>query len=1638
MIFRRYAAMIATTLLLAAVSAFAVDGTLSGRVSSDALGSPAIAGATIRTEGEPTYSAASASDGSYTLTAPPSNHNILVSAAGATPQRVSATITSGSTTNADFALRPASTDGMMVSLPAPLDWGEPASAPTPPGDNFPVSFADMAAAPVAGAPQISGWNETVKPDESFTLTGARFTTRTGADIGTDSVVWIWARTSASGGVLRQAKTWRITENTLTATLPDDIPFGMVLVWVENSNGPSAPICINKTTSHWVGPLGNTVQAGNAKRIFGRNISYGHGTSQSFVYIQPASGGSFISCPVNTVNPYMVEFTVPLGTADGNYKAFVHNGHGGVYGWSDGMDIVVQPDWVRGNNEVALSPSGGDDTSSIQNAINSMSALPNGGSVRLSAGTFKTYDTVTLKGKVRLVGAGMDLTTIALRMNTQRDGYFYLSENNVTLEGLTLNACLSQSNAQAGSGIITGSGADSFKMIDTRVTTEAGIYCFANYWGSTRTEMSGCEFYRAVGAGYSDGWVHDCNLYGGPYGIYPPATTGYVGETEAAYNMSTRAVFEYSHIETKDWPVNTNGSMNYTTFLSFSQYAYKPWAKRVALAGNGRMVDNYMANLTTKDVAVEDNRGEMFLFHGMGAAWFGNALSINGLAITVRTDGTVNGQVVSLNNYYPGTNPSPLVGGRTVPNADVIWNWMSTDNSFAVIIGGKGIGQARMVVSHTSNSLTVDKPWRIQPDSTSVILVTPLYKDNVVYNNVLNAFPVGYAYLPDNQMALASTGVDLDGNSWNVAAEGNTSRRTRSSRQIAANSGGPTYWCTMRGDSALDVHEGELGMVYWENNPTGPTLLGNSYRGCSVSILDSATGGAVRGLGEGTVIENSSTSAKMGYNLTGAAKSGSWSDGFVLYRNGSVIATDPGTASTPVVPEPVYISSADGKQFLVNNSYTGGSQTYYLGTSVLAYSIPAPVYRFVKLSGYVGRPVPPVLVPVANAGIQSMTWTATTIDSWIAPSIQANGSLGAESTYGRLKVSVDTTGMAAGKHWGSVTISNGLTSVKVGVCVDLASGTPSNAAPVASFTATPTAGTAPLAVNFNASASYDSDGSIVSYAWEFGDGAYGTGVTTSHTYAGANTYTPVLTVTDNSGAVGTTWTNVLSAPVPTSVSLSGTPNGIIGVNTPVTLTASAVGGYQVQYKFLLKTDAGWNTLRDYSSSNTCVWTPAVSGYYELKVYARNSVSSASYDVAGNSISYPVGLLPTGMKIWLKADAGITKDGSGLVSTWADQSGSGNNLVQTTGTRKPTAVDSAANGRPVVRFTGPSQYLQAGAQVLSGNTAFTAFTVARINQIPSSTPYQYFWWNGAASINGGYGCYLSSTGRLSSGWGYYSGEVADTTSVTVGSLYRICSVFNGTNGGGPHYLWINGNSVASFGKSGSNLTGGTFTVGNYLQPAGNGLYGDLAEILIYDRALTDTERANVDGYLQSRWAAQSPRVVDRLKDVRSLGDGVLVSITSPKVATVASGVYSDGGIYVCESDRTCGMKVLNAGTVNLWDNLTLTGTTDTDTTTGERILRVTSVSRVPGSELVTLGMNNSACVPNGQLVRIWGKVKDKTSAYITVDDGTGSPVRAEIDGLVTTIATTPNIGDYVSVTGPAGYMAGGTAAVRVRSGSDIEVY
>ncbi|MCU4140519.1 MAG: hypothetical protein MW690_000994 [Methanophagales archaeon] len=72
----------------------------------------------------------------------------------------------------------------------------------------------------------------------------------------------------------------------------------------------------------------------------------------------------------------------------------------------------------------------------------------------------------------------------------------------------------------------------------------------------------------------------------------------------------------------------------------------------------------------------------------------------------------------------------------------------------------------------------------------------------------------------------------------------------------------------------------------------------------------------------------------------------------------------------------------------------------------------------------------------------------------------------------------------------------------------------NQPPKASFTFSPKNPLVNEEITFDASASTDPDGSIVSYEWDFGDGETASGKVVTHAYSDAGSYTVTLTVTDD--------------------------------------------------------------------------------------------------------------------------------------------------------------------------------------------------------------------------------------------------------------------------------------------------------------------------------------------------------------------------------------------------------------------------------------------------------------------------------------------------------------------------------------------
>ena len=259
-------------------------------------------------------------------------------------------------------------------------------------------------------------------------------------------------------------------------------------------------------------------------------------------------------------------------------------------------------------------------------------------------------------------------------------------------------------------------------------------------------------------------------------------------------------------------------------------------------------------------------------------------------------------------------------------------------------------------------------------------------------------------------------------------------------------------------------------------------------------------------------------------------------------NGNVLgmAQDACSSSPPRVAEALTVSSVDSTDTKV------GYANY--GTCV---DIFAPGYNIVSAS---------YQSDTGSATMGGTSMAAPHVAGAVAMYLQANPS----STPAQVAAGLTSNATSgAVKSPGSGTpnrlLYNGFIS---------AGGTPppGNAAPAASFTSSCSG----LSCTFT-DTSTDSDGTIASRAWNFGDGSTSTVANPAKTYATAGTYTVTLTVTDDKGASSATTRSVTVSgggdPDPATVTLS---NGVARQ-----ATSAAAGGWVY---FKIQVPAGKSQLR----------------------------------------------------------------------------------------------------------------------------------------------------------------------------------------------------------------------------------------------------------------------------------------------------------------------------------------------------------------------------------------------------------------------------------------------------------------------------
>lgn len=250
------------------------------------------------------------------------------------------------------------------------------------------------------------------------------------------------------------------------------------------------------------------------------------------------------------------------------------------------------------------------------------------------------------------------------------------------------------------------------------------------------------------------------------------------------------------------------------------------------------------------------------------------------------------------------------------------------------------------------------------------------------------------------------------------------------------------------------------------------------------------------------------------------------------------------------------------------------------------------------------------------------------------------------------------------------------------------------------------------------------------------------------------------------------------------------------------------------------------------------------------------------------------VPTnGLRLWLRADRGLLRNGNS-VTQWLDQSGSANHATPTGAISTPAApqfVSDLVNGYPAVRFNGVNTGLTTPTFQTFPNKRGTIFSVVRVNG-PSSTSSggygtiagTYFASSGTAWQYGGYPGYFS----FYDGLGFSNFNVAENPP----DVWGIATFMRDSDSGFQFY------------KSGVSVGGGSLAdnqpsplpvhIGwnDFSSPSTwEVLNGDIAELIIYDGALSPAELEQVHAYLADKYSFNGDVSLPTAQDVNICGTG-----------------------------------------------------------------------------------------------------------------------------------------------------------------------
>ena len=221
---------------------------------------------------------------------------------------------------------------------------------------------------------------------------------------------------------------------------------------------------------------------------------------------------------------------------------------------------------------------------------------------------------------------------------------------------------------------------------------------------------------------------------------------------------------------------------------------------------------------------------------------------------------------------------------------------------------------------------------------------------------------------------------------------------------------------------------------------------------------------------------------------------------------------------------------------------------------------------------------------------------------------------------------------------------------------------------------------------------------------------------------------------------------------------------------------------------------------------------------------------------------------GLQLWLRADSAVTYDGTNKVSQWNDCSGNNNNAIQANATNKPLFINNVPflKNKSSIYFDGTNSYLLF-PMIISNSYSF--FTVVSTGSIKSSSET----FLGAAGTGIRWALGVGADVNQGAGW------AGTNSSIDLGSSnyialnnYYILSYIKSTSG---WEIYCNGIFIRSVSDLSTPSSISNWSIGAEY-PFGSPAYflsGNIADILIYNNAISNADRIKVEAYLHNKYSS-----------------------------------------------------------------------------------------------------------------------------------------------------------------------------------------